>query len=322
MLVACSVFFLGCKNGLTNESDSKISIIESGVIPNDVAAWEKEVDEDFNAVLNALGTDEEIAKLSAFDKKYGTHMLEESGKVSVARSGSSGKSGSGKYPALNDLMFNVDGAIYLSGGADDLGGTIIDWVSPKTFRGGYYHGAVLDTDKYDPNNENTYCLETAIMRGAGYETADMWRRQKVNVCVLNPNFTVNKSRLDAAQKAVDKYCNMNQDNTEYGFFKNTVNIFNIVTKDDMYTWYCTKVVWHVWNNYGIDIDTNSPLIDYKSSGLYTLVSDYYGVRYFYNSSKKNAAIDEYIETAKKNIVLAEEIYLSPDFKKVYEKIRE
>ena len=42
----------------------------------------------------------------------------------------------------------------------------------------------------------------------------------------------------------------------------------------------------------------------------------------YNSKKKNEAINDYIATAKKNIVLAEEILLSPYFNKVYENIRE
>ena len=39
----------------------------------------------------------------------------------------------------------------------------------------------------------------------------------------------------------------------YGFFKNYVDIFNVVTKDDTYWWYCTKVVWAVYQRYGIDI---------------------------------------------------------------------
>ena len=121
---------------------------------------------------------------------------------------------------------------------------------------------------------------------------------------------------------MDYYCDMNNTNMEYGFFKNTVNIFNVVTKSDTYTWYCTKVVWWVYNKYGWDIDSNSSRIDWTTSGLYTLVKDYYYVRYFYSSSKRKAAINDYINSARSNIVLAEEIMLSPYFTKVFENIRE
>ena len=239
----------------------------------------------------------------------------------AARSGSSSSSGSSSYPALTNMPFNKDGAVYVSGGTDDLVGTVVDWVSPKTLPGSYYHAAVLDLDKYDPNNENVYCLETAISKGAGYETAYQWRT-KVNAAVLNPKYTLNKSKLDSAQAYMDYYCDMNNTNMEYGFFKNTVNIFNVVTKADTYTWYCTKVVWWVYNKYGWDIDSNSSQIDWTTSGLYTIVKDYYAVRYFYSSSKKKKAINDYMATAKANIVLAEEIMLSPYFTKVFEKIRE
>ena len=184
-----------------------------------------------------------------------------------------------------------------------------------------YPNVPFDLDKYDPNNENVYCLETAISKGAGYETAYQWRT-KVNAAVLNPKYSLTKSKLDSAQAYMDYYCDMNNTNMEYGFFKNTVNIFNVVTKSDTYTWYCTKVVWWVYNKYGWDIDSNSKQIDWTTSGLYTLVKDYYYVRYFYSSSKRKAAINDYLASAKKNIVLAEEIMLSPYFTKVFENIRE
>ena len=321
-LAGLALLFTGCNSMLGQNEESKVDIIESGVAPEDIAAWEAEVDADFQKVMDALGTEDELYELIQFDAKYGTSLAKDFGSYSAARAGSSGKkSGSSKYPALTDMPFNLDGAVYISGGTDDLVGTVIDWVSPKTLPGSYYHGAVLDYDKYDPNNETTYCLETAISKGSGYETADDWRH-KVNACVLNPTISLDKTRLDAAQKYMDKYCDMNYKNCEYGFFKNTIDIFNVVTKEDMYTWYCTKVVWWVYHQYGIDIDSNSSLIDFTTSGLYTLVKDYYAVRYFYSSSKKNAAINDYIASARKNIVLAEEIMLSPYFKKVYERIRE
>lgn len=323
LLAVAAVVFVGCAKEFSFDTvESKKDVIDSGVAPEDVGAWESEVDADFAKVMDALGTEKETSALAYFDAKYGTEMSKTGARYATARAGSSGKkSGSSKYPAMTNMPFNKDGAVYISGGTDDMVGTVIDWVSPKTLPGSYYHGAVLDLDKYDPNNEGVYCLETAITKGAGYETADDWRN-KVNACVLNPAYSLNKSKLDSAQSYMDYYCDMNNKNMEYGFFKNTVNIFNVVTKADTYTWYCTKVVWWVYDKYGWNIDSNSSRIDWTTSGLYTIVKDYYAVRYFYSSKKKNQAIADYIATAKENIVLAEEIVLSPYFNKVYENIRE
>ncbi|MBR5647233.1 MAG: hypothetical protein IKX23_11390 [Treponema sp.] len=321
-VVMGAIIFAGCtKNIVYDVPESKVAMMQTEQEPEDVEAWNQEVDADFEKVLQALGTDDEVAAMQYFDAKYGTSMAVESERFASARAGSSGKSGSSKYPAMNDMPFNLDGAVYISGGTDDLVGTVIDWVSPKTVPGSYYHGAVLDLDKYDKYNEDALCLETAISKGAGYESANDWRN-KVNACVLNPKYSLNKSKLDSAQAYMDYYCDMNNKNMKYGFFKNTINIFDVVTKEDTYMWYCTKVVWWVYNKYGWDIDSNSDLIDWTTSGLYTIVKDYYAVRYFYSSKKKNAAISEYMATAKKNIVLAEEIYFSSYFNKVYENIRE
>ena len=325
LVAAAAVLLVGCGgNSLTFENpDSKIGVIERGIAPDDIDAWESEVDADFAAVLEALGNDGDLEALEAFDAKYGTDMAETGARFAAARAARSGSSSSSSssYPAMPNMPFNKDGAVYVSGGTDDLIGTVVDWVSPKTLPGSYYHAAVLDLDKYDPNNENVYCLETAISKGAGYESAYNWRT-KVNAAVLNPKYSLNKSKLDSAQAYMDYYCDMNNTNMEYGFFKNTVDIFNVVTKADTYTWYCTKVVWWVYNKYGWDIDSNSNQIDWTTSGLYTLVRDYYYVRYFYSSSKRNKAINEYLASAKQNIVLAEEIMLSPYFTKVFENIRE
>ena len=325
LVAAVAVTLVGCKKELTFENyDSKIDVIASGVAPADIEAWENEVDADFAAVLEALGNDGDLEALEAFDAKYGTDMAQTGARFAAeraARSGSSSSSGSSDYPAMTNMPFNKDGAVYVSGGTDDLVGTVVDWVSPKTLPGSYYHAAVLDLDKYDPYNENVYCLETAISKGAGYETAYQWRT-KVNAAVLNPKYTLTKSKLDAAQAYMDYYCDMNNTNMEYGFFKNTVNIFNVVTKADTYTWYCTKVVWWVYNKYGWDIDSNDSRIDWTTSGLYTIVKDYYYVRYFYSSSKRKKAINDYMASAKQNIVLAEEIMFSPYFTKVFENIRE
>ena len=78
----------------------------------------------------------------------------------------------------------------------------------------------------------------------------------------------------------------------------------------------------MYKNYGIDIDSNDTRVDFTTSGLYSLVKAYYNVRYFFNSSKVNAAVNAYITDARAKIVMAEEIMLSPYFTKVFEAIRE
>ena len=209
----------------------------------------------------------------------------------------------------------------MSGGTDGAVSSVISWVAPKNFPGGYYHGAVLDLDKFDPNNLGSAALETAVAKGAGWESAEDWM-QKVNVAVLVPNFVPNQQKLNTAQQAAAYYCNLPGDQQKYGFFKNYVDVFNVVTKEDTYWWYCTKVVWYMYKNYGIDVDSNDTRVDFKTSGLYSLVKAYYNVRYFFNSSKVNAAVNAYINDTRGKIVMAEEILLSPLLTKVYEAIRE
>lgn len=278
-----------------------------------------QIDADFQAVLASLGTDAAPAAFAAYDAKYGTQLcVDFAAQLAPQSRLSSGSSST--YPELTDMPFDVDGAIYLSGGGDSLVSKVIDWVSPKNLPGGFFHGGALDLDKFDPNNLSASCVETAISKGAGYESAADWRGQ-VNACVLNPNFTVNKTKLDAAQLALDYYCKASNTDMEYGFFKGTVNIFNVVSKEDNYTWYCTKTAWRVWSAYGIDIDSNDARIDFTKSGLYSLVKAYYSTVYFYSSSKAASAMNAYIVDAKKKIVFAEEIMLSPYLTKVYEKIR-
>ncbi len=230
-------------------------------------------------------------------------------------------SGDSGYPAIVGLPFNRDGAVYLSGGGEDLIGSVIGWAAPKSLPGDYYHGGALDLDKFDPNNLDAPCMQTAITKGAGFESANDWILGKVNVQVRNPNFAVDQARLDAAQSAVDYYCNLPEDQQEYGFFKNYVNIFNVVTKEDRYYWYCTKVAWEMWKTYGVDIDSNSTAIDWTSSGLYDMVHDYYYTIYFWSKTRAEAAIAAYMADTRQKIVLAEEIMLSPWLTKVFEVIR-
>ncbi|MBP7264040.1 MAG: hypothetical protein KBB32_07685 [Spirochaetia bacterium] len=230
-------------------------------------------------------------------------------------------SGDSGFPPISNLPFNKDGAVYLSGGGDDLVGSVIGWAAPKSLPGNYYHGGALDLNKYDPNNLDAPCMQTAITKGAGFESANDWINGKVNVCVMHPTFTVNAAQLNAAQAAVDYYCNLPADQQEYGFFEGYVNIFNVVTKEDRYYWYCTKVAWETWKTYGIDIDSNSAAIDWTSSGLYGMVSAYYKTIYFWSPSRAKAAIANYMADTRQKIVLAEEIILSPYLAKVFEVIR-
>lgn len=302
-LLAVLLFAAGCANPVS--------------APN-----EAEVDADFQAVIASLGTEEAPAAFAAYDAKYGTTLSKDFAAelASVGPGARLAKGDSGSGAILQPGMpFNVDGAVYLSGGGDSTVSKVIAWVSPKTFDGGYFHGAVLDLDKFDANNLEAESLETAVTKGAGYQSAADWMRE-VNACVLKPDFAVDAAKLDSAQAALDYYCRDSNTDMEYGFFKNYVNIFNVVTKDDNYTWYCTKVVWRMWKAYGKDIDSNDARIDFTNSGLYSLVKAYYTALHPFSSSKRNAAINAYIADARQKIVLAEEIMCSPYFSKVYEKI--
>lgn len=314
------VAFTGCSNSLLGSGPGDVADMNSE--PADIAAWEAQVDADFAEVLASLGTDGAESALAAFDAKYASDLSRSfAPELRAVRAARSSSKGSSDYPPLAAMPFNRDGAVYLSGGSTDLVGNVIGWVAPKTLPGGYYHGGVLDLDKVDPNNPDAPCVQTAVTKGAGYESATDWRT-KVNACVLNPVSTPAASSLNSAQSAMHYYCQPSNTNMEYGFFKNYVNIFNVVTKADNYTWYCTKVAWRVYNSFGVDIDSNSAQVDFTQSGLYGLVKTYYKTRYFYSSSKANAAITSYIADARTKIVLAEEIMLSPRLVKVFEAIRE
>jgi hypothetical protein len=271
---------------------------------------------ELNDVLALAGTPEGIAAARAFDAKWGTELAA----AMPAPQADSRLGGGSDYLKLTDIPFNVDGAVYLSGGGESLVSQVIDWMSPKNFPGSYYHGAVLDLNKFDPANLTAPSLQSAVSKGAGYESAADWQAN-VNVCVLKPNFTVNAAALNSAQAWEDQWCSLPEDKQEYGFFKGYVNIFNVVTKEDRYWWYCTKVVWDMWNRYGIDIDSNDPRVDFTTSNLYGIAKTYYTVRYFWSSSKAKEELNKYIADAKKKIVFAEEILCSPYLTKVYERIR-
>lgn len=281
---------------------------------------EAEINADFENVMSSLGTDNAKEVFAAYDKKYGTSLTVDFAQELNSINDGSKSSGTSDWPEITNMPFTVDGAVYLSGAGEDIAGKVVSWVAPKNLPGGYYHGASLDLDKFDPNNMNSECLQTAILKGAGYETPLEWRK-KVNVAIMNPNFTVNASKLNAAQTQVDYFCNLPSGSQQYGFFKGYVNIFNVVQKEDRYYWYCTKTVWEMYKNYGIDIDSNDPRCDFHNSGLYNLVKAYYTARYFYSSSKAKAEMEKYVTDSKAKIVFAEEILLSPYFTKAFEVIR-
>ncbi|HON89041.1 MAG TPA: hypothetical protein P5519_02110 [Spirochaetia bacterium] len=295
-----------------------VVLLIAGCAINPEPAAPQNLDADFAKVLEALGTENALSAMEAFDNKYGTTLAQDYLSQQPAQSRLGGGS---SYPLLSNMPFNCDGAVYLSGGTDGVVSSVISWVAPKNFPGGYYHGAVLDLDKFDPNNLSAPALETAVAKGAGWESAQDWM-QKVNAAVFVPTFSVNQQKLNTAQQAAAYYCDLPGDQQKYGFFKNYVDIFNVVTKEDTYWWYCTKVVWYMYKTYGIDIDSNDTRVDFTTSGLYSLVKAYYNVRYFFNSSKVNAAVNAYINDARSKIVMAEEIMLSPYLRKVFEAIRE
>jgi hypothetical protein len=259
--------------------------------------------------------------LADWDKSYNTNLLTTFETRLAAKQAATRFSGGGDLPLLNDLFFNKDGAIYLSGGGADAVGAILDFISPIATAGRYVHGAALDLNKFDPTNLEASCLETGGGKGACYETPLDWM-QKTNVAVFNPVPALNQSSLDAAQNAMHYYCDPANTNMAYGFFKNYMNLFSVVTKDDTYYWYCTKVVWHIYNKLGIDIDSNTAHINWTTSGIYGLISTYYKTIYFWSSSKAKTAINNYITNVRNTLVLAEEIYFSPYVTKVYEAIRD
>ncbi|MBN1699467.1 MAG: hypothetical protein JW881_18240 [Spirochaetales bacterium] len=265
--------------------------------------------------------DELIGVLDDFDARYGgatkaefLEFLEKGKKQSRLTAPLT------DFPPLADLPLGSDGDVYLAGGANSLAGYLIDWVSPNATEGNYNHGAVFDLDKFDPTNLEAPCFQTAIEKGAGFETAIQWMT-KQNVCVMKPVAAPDRSSLDTAQKRMDFYCDPANTNMAYGFFENTIDVFNMVTKSDNYYWYCTKVPWRVYNELGIDIDSNTSLIDWTTSGLYSIMKTYYNIVYFWSRSRAKKALQAHIDTARRTLVLAEEVYFSPRFSRCYEVVR-
>lgn len=275
-----------------------------------------------NPNLNDLSRDNLSKDLSKFlkevDEMYNSNL---SGTFNTQLSDDRSRfSSSHPQPLLSNLPIERDGAIYLSGGVKDIFGSIITFISPKSTKGAYYHGAILDIDKYDPANPNCQCFQTAGKKGAIYETPLDWM-SNINVAVFYSKIKLSQNSLNESQKKFNYYCQDSNKNMKYGFFKNYANIFSPVTKYDNYYWYCTKVVWRVLNEIGINVDSNSSKVDWTTSGLYSLVKGYYNTRYFFNHTKAIDKTTNYINYMKKTIVLADEIYYSPLLNKVYEIIR-
>ena len=268
---------------------------------------------------NPAAVDDLIKVLNSFDKKYNSSLAEKF-KGFLAQNQSRLTEPIVDFPPLTNLPIKTDGDVYLSGGANSLAGFLIDWVSPNVTAGNYNHGAVLDLDKFDPTDLEAPCFQTALEKGAAYETPQHWMT-KQNVAVLSSVTALNKTALDAAQKTMDYYCDPGNTNMQYGFFKDYINFFDMVEKNDNYYWYCTKTVWRVYNSMGIDIDSNTALIDWTTSGLYDVVKTFYNVIYFWSKKRATQALQDFINNARNTIVLSEEIYYSPHLKLYYEVIR-
>ena len=103
LLAVAALVFVGCAKDFSFDTvESKKDVIDSGVAPEDIAAWESEVDADFAAVLAAIGTDDETEALASFDAKYGTDMTETGARFAAARfrpSPAPTGGGSGRCPA-------------------------------------------------------------------------------------------------------------------------------------------------------------------------------------------------------------------------------
>lgn len=255
--------------------------------------------------------------INEFDSNYNSNIgAEYEQKAMSAHSRLDG----GSFPPLEDLPINVDGAVYLSGGGSNAVSQIVDYISPSSTSGGYYHAAVLDIEKFDPTNLNSQCFQSAVTKGAGFETPNTWRGN-INVAVLNPVVALDKTKLNASQLAMDYYCNPNNKEMKYGFFKNKVNVFSLVPKNDNYYWYCTKVVWRVYEKLGINLDSDTSKVNWTSSGLYSFVKNYYRTKYFWSKKLADQKTNEYINNARSTIVVADEMYYSPQLRRVYERVR-
>jgi len=254
--------------------------------------------------------------LATLDQKYGSNLEGEF----LATVKPASRIGTGSdYPPLTNLPMNTDGDVYLSGGVSDATSAIVAWVCPNFTAGQYQHGAILDLNKFDPTNLDAPCFQSAAAAGALYETANQWMRNP-NVVVMHSKNALNQSALNAQQNIMHQYCSGNIA-TAYGFFKDYANIFSIVTKEDNYYWYCTKVVWRVYKGLGIDIDSNTTQLNWSTSGLYSVVKAYYNTLYFWSSSTAKSKLNSYIESTRKTIVVSDEIYASPYLTKYYEVIR-
>jgi len=256
--------------------------------------------------------------LQEYDKKYNSDLYENF--MTEKNAAIDRLASDGSYSPIRSLPFSKDGAVYLSGGYEGVLSVIITYVSPKSTQGKYYHAATLDLDRFDPTNLDSPCLHSAIIKGAGFETPNQWMR-KPNVAVLYPRSYIDKNKLDLSQKKMDYYCDAGNINMRYGFFKNFANIFSATTKEDNYWWYCTKVVWRVYKDLGIDLDTNSALIDWSSSGLYNFVKSYYKTIYFYDQELAAYKLENYITDIKKTLIVADELYYSPFLYRSFEIIR-
>jgi len=318
IVIVILIVMFGCSvndQGQSVKSDAEIDAALNQEVAKAMSFYSKALSGDDPSAIGEFK-----AFLAGFDAKYGSNCTDEfTGYLDKSVRAGSRLGTTSNFPPLTDLPIVRDGDVYLSGGVADAIGALITWVAPNVTRGQYVHGAIVDTDKFDPTNLDCACFQTAVADGANYETPREWMT-KPNVAVMKPAFALNPASLNAAQAAMDAYCSK-RIATSYGFFKDMVNIFSLVTKSDNTYWYCTKAPWRVYNSMGIDIDSNSLLIDWTTSGLYSIIKAYYKTIYFWSSSLANSKLNQYIASTRNTLVLAEEIYYSPYLQKCYEAIR-
>jgi hypothetical protein len=301
-------------------------------VEDEINTLQTELEEIFSILGDAVDTvgeglsDAEILTnfqeaLSAFDETYGSavsdiynQMVEEM---------------EGYLPTdLEDMDIPEDilkdGDIFLAGGVNSKNTSIIiNFVNPSSSEGAYSHGAVFDAEKYSGDSEEL-CFMSATTGGAGYETMSEWR-VRPNVAIMRLQDALDAPTLNDAQAAIDVYCS-DPESTSYGFFEDAVDVTSPVEKDDNDYFYCTKVVWRVYDEAGIDLDSDSQEINWKNSGLYFLLEAYYRVLYW-DTAVANQKIDEYLYGSdgtggiRKTLVLAEEIYYSDLVETVFEEIR-
>jgi len=219
-----------------------------------------------------------------------------------------------EYPLNTALPLNVDHAIYLQGGYSDFGSAIFSWLSPSVSSGKYFHSAIFDLSLWQSGNSN--CFITATADGVGYQSVEDWQRF-ANVTVMVPKQTVNFSNYNT----IKKYLTSDLKDERYSIF--TIEDYKLlpVKKSDETNWYCNKVPWRFYNDAGVDLDNNTNIVDFKTSGIYQVMEAYINYK-FSNANTRTSELNSYLSNMRYNLILAEEFYYNDKLTNVYEIIRD